>query len=81
MFKEQEQSTYSTQVIIAALNEQEGIGLTITELYDALGNSHVIMVDGKSTDQTVEIAKNLGAQIAFRMGKAKAMLWPKGLSI
>jgi glycosyltransferase involved in cell wall biosynthesis len=50
----------STQVIIAALNEQEGIGLTITEMIDTLGHPHVLVVDGNSTDRTVELAKNLG---------------------
>ena len=38
-----------TQVIIAALNEEEGIGLTIAELKARLFCPHILVVDGKST--------------------------------
>jgi dolichol-phosphate hexosyltransferase len=61
----------STQVIIAALNEEEGIGLTIAEMIDTLGDPRVLVVDGNSTDRTVEVAKNLGAKIAFQDGLGK----------
>jgi dolichol-phosphate mannosyltransferase len=61
----------STEVIIAALNEEEGIGLTIAELMDTLGCPRVIVVDGRSTDRTVEIAKNMGAEIYFQNGLGK----------
>jgi glycosyltransferase involved in cell wall biosynthesis len=73
------QSNPSTQVIIAALNEEEGIGLTITEMVDALGDPQVLVVDGKSTDRTVEIAKNLGADIAFQDGLGKGDALSKAL--
>jgi len=61
----------STQVLIAALNEEEGIGLTISELNKILKNPRILVVDGKSTDRTVEVAKNLGAQIVFQDGLGK----------
>jgi len=61
--KQYQQNMSNTQVIIAALNEEEGIGLTITEMMDVLDNPQVIVVDGKSNDRTVEIAKNLGASL------------------
>ena len=61
----------STQVIIAALNEEEGIGLTIAELHAHLGYPHVLVVDGKSTDRTVEVAKNMGADVIFQDGSGK----------
>lgn len=60
-----------TQVVIAALNEEEGIGLTIEELMDTLGCPRVLVVDGRSTDRTLEIAKNLGAEIALQDGLGK----------
>ena len=69
----------STQVIIAALNEEEGIGLTIAEMMDVLGDPHVLVVDGKSTDRTVELAKNLGADIAFQDGLGKGDALAKAL--
>jgi glycosyltransferase involved in cell wall biosynthesis len=61
----------STQVIIAAWNEEEGIGLTVAELMDTLECPHVLVVDGRSTDRTVEIAKNMGAEIALQDGLGK----------
>lgn len=61
----------STQVIIAALNEEEGIGLTIAELVDTLVSPSILVVDGRSTDRTVEIAKNMGAEILRQDGFGK----------
>jgi len=61
----------SAQVIIAALNEEEGIGLTVAELMDTLEGSRVLVVDGRSTDRTVEVAKNLGAEIFVQDGIGK----------
>ena len=61
----------SMQIIIAALNEEEGIGLTIAELKEYLGMPKILLVDGKSVDRTTEIAKNLGAEIVFQDGTGK----------
>jgi dolichol-phosphate mannosyltransferase len=61
----------STQVIIAALNEEEGVGPTIAELMNSLDSPRVLVVDGNSTDRTVEVAKNMGADIVFQDGKGK----------
>jgi dolichol-phosphate mannosyltransferase len=72
--------TPSTQVIIAALNEEEGIGLTIAEMNAVLGSPRVIVVDGKSTDRTVEVAKNLGAHIAIQDGSGKGDAISKAIS-
>lgn len=69
----------STQVIIAALNEEEGIGLTINEINDNLTNLHILVVDGRSTDRTVEVAKDNGATIAFQDGLGKGDAFAKAL--
>lgn len=66
---------YSAQLIIAALNEEIGIGLTIAEMQHAVVDLEVLVVDGKSNDCTVEIAKSLGAKVIFQDGSAKAMPW------
>jgi dolichol-phosphate mannosyltransferase len=63
--------TPSTQVLIAALNEEEGIGPTISELYKTLKDTQILLVDGRSTDRTVDVAKNLGAQIVLQHGLGK----------
>ena len=65
------QGILSTQVIIAALNEEEGIGPTIVELKANLASPRVLVVDGRSTDRTVEIAKSMGADIIFQDGLGK----------
>jgi dolichol-phosphate mannosyltransferase len=70
----------STQVIIAALNEEEGIGLTIAELIDTLGYPRVLVVDGRSTDRTIEIAKNMGAEIYYQDGLGKGDALAKAIS-
>jgi len=61
---------------MAALNEEEGIGPAISEYIDCLGDPRVLVVDGKSTDRTVEIAKDLCAEILVqdRLGKGNALL-------
>jgi dolichol-phosphate mannosyltransferase len=61
----------SADVIIAALNEEEGIGLTLTEISQNISPNQVLVVDGHSHDRTVEIAKDLGARILFQDGLGK----------
>ena len=63
--------TSPIQLVIAALNEEEGIGLTITEMKDTLGDISTLVVDGKSTDKTAELAKKLGAQVICQEGEGK----------
>jgi len=70
---------YSAQVVIAALNEAPGIGRTIAEIKDTLGEIPVLVVDGKSTDRTVEIAKNLGAKVVCQDGVGKGNALAKAL--
>lgn len=74
-----ERSVPSTQVIIAALNEEEGIGLTIAELCVHLGSSRILVVDGRSTDRTVEVAKNMGASLLFQEGVGKGDAFAKAI--
>lgn len=69
----------STQVIIAALNEEPGIGPTISELRQHLGDPRFLVVDGRSRDRTVEVAKNQGASIVFQDGMGKGDAIAKAL--
>jgi dolichol-phosphate mannosyltransferase len=62
---------YPAQLIIAALNEEQGIGPTLTDFMGNLGPIPVLVVDGRSQDRTVEVSKNLGADIAFQDGVGK----------
>ncbi len=61
----------SISVVIATLNEEEGIGPTLGELQKVLNNPYMVVVDGKSVDRTIEIAKNMGADVLLQEGKGK----------
>lgn len=61
----------SVIAIIAALNEEEGIGFTIAELGRYLEKPWVLVVDGWSRDRTVEVAKEMYADVLFQGGSGK----------
>src|SRR5665647_296084 len=79
MVKREVHGAPSTQVIIAALNEEEGIGLTISELNKTLKNPRILVVDGRSTDRTVEVAKDYGAQVVLQEGLGKGAALATGI--
>jgi glycosyltransferase involved in cell wall biosynthesis len=58
-------------VVIATLNEEEGIGPTLGELQQVLKYPYLLVVDGNSVDRTIEIAKNMGADVVLQEGKGK----------
>ena len=66
----EEARCHRTEVIIAALNEEEGIGLTIAELIRNV-NASIVVVDGYSIDRTVEVAKEFGVDVRFQDGRGK----------
>ncbi|MCW4003214.1 MAG: glycosyltransferase family 2 protein [Candidatus Bathyarchaeota archaeon] len=70
----------SISVVIATLNEEEGIGPTISELQQVLGNPYLVVVDGNSVDRTMEIAKNMGADVLLQEGKGKGAAMFQGFS-
>ena len=57
---------------MAALNEKKGIGLTFLELNKTLRNPRILVVYGRNTeDRTVEMAKNMGADVILQDGLGK----------
>jgi glycosyltransferase involved in cell wall biosynthesis len=68
---EEESRRCSALVLIAALNEEEGIGPTLAELSEVLEDPRFLVVDGNSTDRTVEVAKEMGADVMFQEGRGK----------
>jgi len=72
-------TNFSVQLIIAALNEAQGIGPTIAEMKVTLENISILVVDGKSSDSTVEIAKSLGAKVVCQDGFGKGDALAKAL--
>jgi glycosyltransferase involved in cell wall biosynthesis len=71
MFGQRYQPIHLTDVFIAALNEEEGIGATISELSENVNVNRILLIDGHSHDRTVDVAKELGAEIFFQDGKGK----------
>ena len=69
--KNMERPCSSILVVVATLNEEEGIGPTLEELQKVMTNYHLVVVDGNSVDKTVEIAKNMGANVLLQEGKGK----------
>jgi glycosyltransferase involved in cell wall biosynthesis len=69
----------SAQLIVAALNEEKGIGPTLTEFLHCFNFLKVIVVDGHSRDRTVETAKNLGVEIFLQEGFGKGNALSKAL--
>jgi cellulose synthase/poly-beta-1,6-N-acetylglucosamine synthase-like glycosyltransferase len=66
----------NTEVVIAALNEETGVGLTIDEMAKYLLADRIMIVDGHSMDKTIEVARERGAGILMQsgMGKGDAIL-------
>ncbi len=58
-------------MVIPALNEEEGIRLTINELRQYLHDSEFLVVDGNSNDGTAHVAEILGATVIRQLGKGK----------
>jgi len=69
----------SLAVVIPAFNEEEGIAPTICELKEVLNDAHMIVIDGESEDRTLEIAKNLGAEVLIQKGTGKGSAVSQGL--
>lgn len=70
----------SVLAVVAALNEEEGIRPTIEELRRYLQKPRILVVDGKSTDRTVEVAESLGAEVIQQEGKGKGDAIAKAIS-
>ena len=66
-------------IVIAAYNEEEGIGPTICELNEVLYEPHLVVVDGNSSDKTFEIANDLGADVIIQVGEGKGSAISQGL--
>ena len=57
-------------ILIPTLNEEESIEPVIRE-FQELGYENILVVDGHSTDKTVEKARRAGAQIFIQSGSGK----------
>jgi glycosyltransferase involved in cell wall biosynthesis len=60
------------EVVLPTLNEEEGLPLVIESLKKR-GMDNIVVVDGHSTDKTIEIARKHNAKIVMQEGKGKGM--------
>jgi glycosyltransferase involved in cell wall biosynthesis len=72
-------SCSTISVVIASLNEEQGIGPTLEELQKVLNDPYLLVIDGNSADKTVEIAKNMGADVSLQDGKGKGNALCQGI--
>lgn len=66
-------------VVIPTLNEEEGLGPTVMEIMQFLDMPYILVVDGCSTDGTIEVARRLGLDIVFQDGRGKGCALAKAL--
>jgi len=60
-------------VVIPTLNEERAIGLVIEELLaQGLSKGQIVVVDGRSSDRTREIARRKGVKVIIQRGRGKA---------
>jgi dolichol-phosphate mannosyltransferase len=57
-------------ILIPTLNEAPTIGTVVKE-FKALGYNHILVIDGRSSDNTVKIAREAGATVRTQTGKGK----------
>ncbi len=73
MVLEQEKSNiYDIAIVLPTFNEEEGIGFTIKSINKSLDGKLsyiIVVVDGLSSDRTVEIARSMGCKIIFQRRK------------
>ena len=58
-------------VLIPTLNEEEGLASTVLEVMQFLDKPYILVVDGNSSDGTVDVAKRLGLDVVLQDGKGK----------
>jgi len=69
----------SVTVLIPTLNEEKNIEAIIKALHQ-LGFSNILIIDGNSTDGTVEVARKLGGSVIHQNGRGKGDALRQGFS-
>lgn len=58
-------------IILPTKNEETSIGDTITRIGEVCNHPRIVVVDGNSTDRTVDIARQEGVEVIFDHGLGK----------
>lgn len=76
--------TPEISIVMPCLNEERGIGVSVKKAKEAIKknklSAEIIVSDNGSTDNSVIIAKKLGARIVFQKRKGYGAAYLKGLS-
>ena len=67
-------------IVVPSLNEEQGIGVVIKQIR-AAGFSNIVVLDGGSTDGTVEAARSLDVMVVLQHGQGKAAAVDTALSL
>lgn len=68
-------------VLIPTFNEAEGLAPTVLEVKRFLGDPYILVIDAKSTDGTVQIARSLGLDVVFQEGFGKGDAIAKAIKV
>jgi len=72
MFGQKFEPLHLTEVSIAALNEEGGIGATISELSENI-SLRILVIVGHSVDRLLKSPKIMEQKLSFKMEKRRAM--------
>lgn len=61
----------TVSVLLPTLNEEANIVHTIKEVRQILPDAEIVVIDGLSTDRTIELAKSMGVRILLEKRKGK----------
>lgn len=67
-------------VVIPTLNEGKSIGLTIDQIPKDFANLEIVIVDGLSKDDTVEVARNKSARVVMETRKGYGRAYKSGFA-
>ncbi|MCW4005714.1 MAG: glycosyltransferase family 2 protein [Candidatus Bathyarchaeota archaeon] len=70
LFSDSVKEPVTVGVVIPTLNEEKNIGEVLSEL-KSLGYGNVLVIDGKSHDDTSKVASKNGAKVVLQIGKGK----------
>jgi len=67
-------------VVIPTLNEGKSIGITIDQIPKDFANLEIVIVDGLSKDDTVEVARNKSARVVMETRKGYGRAYKSGFA-
>lgn len=74
-----EQRCSQVLVVLATLNEEQGIGPTISEIKDVLCDPEILVVDGRSVDNTIGNASCFDVEVLRQLGSGKGSAIAEGI--